>query len=747
MNELHVDDVRFSIYHPFRIPEYGEELPNMNPFIKPDGLAEFSNVTVENCITKIGSQTLALEQAVGNVEEYLHALDEKGEKPSVEVLFDNIFDPLEKATQQLSVTWGLAKTLYMGNSILMPKKSYLKMHNRGRTAVYKKYTSLPILTALSEIKQRVAEENDTQLTKEQLRVIDKYILECKLNGVGLSKDWNGHLTYLRHMESRQVTTYNDKLKVALEQFSHTIAEYSEVRSYPPKLLQAMSTDAKNHLTGPWKVTLKPYIYKGFMENCPDRIQRWNVWQAYTRKASMHSIRELQNSTHIEEIRHFRKEIAEVLGYKCYADMFMENNMIGSVAKAHQFVHELLAYARPNQEIEIQKLTEFAVKNGFNGRELEAHDIPYWQRQQVTSAINCDENLIQDYFPLSKVLDGLFDLTEKMLKVKIVERPEDMSTWHEDVKFYDVFDLRQSSLRTNSGSPIAGFYLDLYSRGEQKLHADDERNNGWNIVIRSRCRAVDAIPLTSVIFNFTSPLYGKPCLLSIREVYLLFNRFGSALQHLLTEANYSQVAGNTGVEWDATEVCGNVYGNILFERHILKSISEHVSTKEPLSDQLIDSIHAARLHLAGFKLCKELYLSELDLELYSKKDFWGDIVRRIWPKYHMVKLDKRDSHLCSLPELITGPFAARYFSHIHAHMLAADIHDAFLETAKANDPASELEEVGKRYRQTFLALGGSCPQKEVFRMFRGRDPSPKALVTQLGLTAIKPYIGIEKKETL
>lgn len=705
-------------------------------------MPEFKNVTVENCMSKVGSQTLALEKAVSDVEDYLHDLDQRGEQPSVTELFDNVFNPLETVTQQLNVTWGLAKTLYTGNNTLMPQKSYLLMHNRGRFATQKKFLSLPILTALSELRERAKHGNE--LTKEQLRVLDLFILECKLNGVGVHKDNQERLEYVKHMCYRQEKIYNDKLKVALDQFTHQISEYSEVRSYPPKLLQAMSTDAKNHLTGPWKVTLQRNIYNGFMENCPDRLQRWNVWQAYTRKASLVSIRELQNSTHIEEIRHWRYELAEVLGYKTYADMIMETKMIGGVPKAKQLIKELLQYARPNQELELHKLFDFAKKNGFNGKELEAHDIPYWRKKQILEVSNCDHDLIQDYFPLTKVLDGLFELTENLFKIKIVERKEKNSIWHPDVKYYEVFDLSKSSLATDSSTPIAGFYMDLYDRDEQKLHSDDERQNGWNVVIRSRSKVSNATPLLSIIFNFTAPLYGKPCLLTLHDVYLLFNRFGHALQHLLTDANYSAVSGNTGVEWDAIAVSANVLGNIMYERDVLKSISEHVSTKEPLSDQLIDSIHSARFNLGGYKLSQELYFSAFDLELYSRKDFWLDILRRIWPQYQVLKLDKKDSHLCSMPELITGPFASAYFSHIHAHMLAADIHEAFLEAKKSNNP-SDLEEVGKRFRQTFLALGGSVHSKEVFRRFRGRDPSPKALVTQWGLTAVKPYVTLIDKE--
>lgn len=732
----------FRIYD--RIPEYGDDLPNKNPFVKSDGLPDFSNVTVENCLAKIGQHSTDVERAVNHVEEYLHDLELKGEQPSVHQFFENVFHPLELAATQLEVTWGLAKTLYMGNSALMPDKRYMVMHQRARGATQKKYSSLPLLTAVSELKERY--KDTEELTKEQIRLLDKYILESKLNGVAINKDDREMLVYIIQKLNQVKTTYQSKLNVAISKFSHTITEYTSIRSYPPKLLQAMSTDPKNHLSGPWKVTLKPYIYNGFLEHCPDSVTRWNVWQAYTRKASRNTISELDNSAHIEEIRGYKYDQAKLLGYANYADMSMQTKMIGSVTKANQFIKELLTYARPSQEAELQTLTEFAMNSGFNGKALEAHDIPYWRRKYIVAICNYDQNLIQDYFPLDKVLEGLFALSEKLFKVKIVERTENVSTWHEDVKFYDVFDLNKSSLAAGSGSPIAGFYLDLYRRDEQKLRSDDETTNGWTIGVRNRSTVANTYPLSSIIFNFTSPLYGKPSILSLNEVQMLFNRFGNSLQHLLTEVNYSDVAGNTNIEWDAVKVCGNVFTNILYERNVLKSISEHVATSEPLSDQLIDSIHAERNNLAGFNLCNELYISALDLELFTKKDFWLEIVRRIWPEYHVLKLDKRDAHVCSMPAIISGEWSAAYFSNIYSQVIAADIHNAFTETAKGKNPEADLEDVGKRFRQTFLALGGSCHPLEVFRRFRGRDPSSKALVTQLGFITIKPINSSEKKSS-
>lgn len=355
-------------------------------------------------------------------------------------------------------------------------------------------------------------------------------------------------------------------------------------------------------------------------------------------------------------------------------------------------------------------------------ELNHWDIPYWKRKQRKTLFSFEDDLVREYFPLPKVLGGLFDLSEKLFNIRIVERT-DIKAWHKDVKFFDIFE-------PHSSAPIAGFYLDLYSRKDEKLRTDD--STGWMVSIRNHSFVSDTKPLASIVFNFQPPKSDRPSLLKFQDVKLLFHKFGFGLQHLLTRTKYSDVAGLSNVEWDAVEICGHVMANWLYDTNTLQSISCHYESEDPLPRDIIDNLKNVRQHMAGYDLCKQLYLSSLDLEIYSQNEFWLDVVKQLWPQYFVLPLEKHDSHLCSFTEIFSGEWPAAYYSQVWSKILAADIYGAFHE-AQGNE--KQLVEVGKRFRDTYLSLGGACHPSEVFRRFRGRDPSHKALLATLGLKHI------------
>ncbi|KAG4074280.1 hypothetical protein HA402_008689 [Bradysia odoriphaga] len=254
-------------------------------------------------------------------------------------------------------------------------------------------------------------------------------------------------------------------------------------------------------------------------------------------------------------------------------------------------------------------------------------------------------------------------------------------------------------------------------------------SGWMVGIRNRCQISDISPLAALIFNFQVPLYGKPSLLSIKDVETLFRNFGKTLQHLLTQVNYKDMAGLSNIEWDGVEVSGHVMSHMILHGNTLKKISGHYTTEQPLPDNLIEAIKAEKRHMAGFALSRELYFATLDLELYSKTHFWMDVVKELWPQFCLIPLESRDSHVCSFSEIISGDYPAAYFSNIWSKVLAADIYSNFYEV---RDNEQNVQAVGRRFRETYLSLGGSVHPSEVFRKFRGRDPSSKALLKMLGL---------------
>ncbi|XP_028174623.1 probable cytosolic oligopeptidase A [Ostrinia furnacalis] len=685
------------------IPEIGEDA-DKNILLSENGIPEFNDITIEKCIAAISKQSLDYENGVKQIEQ---------STPNCKNAFVEIFQPLEKLDAQLELTWGMAKTLYLGNSSLMPTKSYIQIHERAHKARSAKFNSVAIFQAAVQEKNRLK-----KLTDEEQRLLDKYVLEGKLNGLDIKGAKRERLNNLLSSLQKERNMFRDKVNIANKVFASTIEDGSILREFPESLVNAMSVGSDPY-KGPWKVTLQPHIYEPFMQYCPDRELRWNTWQAYVQRCSNYVNKEIETSSNLEKIRSLRHEQANILGFDSFVDMSMETKMAGTVDNVYNVLDSLLECAKPMQEVEIELLQRFAKERGFDSK-LAHWDIPYWQRKQKWSMYNFDEDKIREYFPLPRVITSLFNLCSTLFKIQIVERTN-VQTWHKDVKFYDVFD-------SSSNSPVAGFYLDPYARQDEKIRIHDDA--GWHISIRNKSSVTGTTPLSALIFNFQAPTKGTQSLLTFKEVGILFQRFGHSLRHLLTKANYSEVAGLSNVEWDAAEVCGQVMTHWLYDPHTIHAISGHYKTDEPLPDEIVKNLQNVRGHMSGYNLCSELYLSKLDLELHSKKTFWRDLVRDLWPQYHVLPFDKYNSHPLSFTKIFSEEWGAAYYCHLWSKMIAADIYSAFEE---AKQGGADVVSVGKRYRDTFLAYGGSCHPSEVFRRFRGRDPSPHALLNNLGLS--------------
>lgn len=681
--------------------------------LREDGLLEFSSVSVEKCVSLIGKQAVDLERNVKALEVTL-----SGQAPAD--IFAEVIDPLERYWAPLETTWGLAKTLYLGSSTLMPTKSFSTIHDRAQKARVAKFNSLPIYNAIKAAYKDVTARPD--VTEEQKRLLDKYLLEGRLNGLDLAPKKRELLTEAMVKLRKERAKFQANVDKATGNFKTVIKDFELVRDFPAEVLAAFAPDASQPLQGPWTVTLKsPESLERFLEFCPNRTERWNAWQAANRRASTHIDKQLQNSTGIEEIRFLRRDQAQILGFPTFLDLSLQTKMAQGVPQLKETINAINEFAAPRQAAELSALLGYARENGFRQEQLEFHDVAFWARKQLLG-LNYDEFLVQEYFPLQKVLAGLFDLAGDLFQVRLVEREGGaFDRWHEDVRYFDVFE-------EGATAPVAGFYLDLYSRDSEKPVAQQQR--GWTIAVRNRSRLTDSTPLAAMIFNFRAErVYKQPCLLTLRDVQLLFERFGYGLQHLLTRANYSDVSGVSNIEWDAVNISSYVMGQFLYEPRVLGAISSHYKTAEPLSAALIEGVQRRRTHLAGYEVSQELFLSALDVELHTTKEFWPDVMRRLWEQFQVLPLDKRNSYPCSWTQVFSGAYGGAYFSDIWAKMVATDVYSAFYE---AGDSAEKRAEIGQRYRETFLALGGACHPGEVFRRFRGRDPSPKALISALDL---------------
>ncbi|KAG5683892.1 hypothetical protein PVAND_013152 [Polypedilum vanderplanki] len=688
------------------VPEIGEE--DCAAITNNNDLPEFNNFTIEKCISAVGNQGLEVEKSLKNLEKMLTS------KTEIKDLFSEVLDPLEKLTTPIENTWGLAKTLYLGNSTLMPTKSYLTIHDRACRVRAAKFNSLPIYNAIKN-------DNKEYKDEQQKRLIHKYLLEARLNGIeieGTSKyQLNEALVKLSEIRAK----YHNNVEAARRAFMQNCDDQKIIKELPISLLSAMSVDPKAPpKKGPWKLTLQPFIVKSFLEHCPDHNARWNLWQADVRKCSRQSDKQFDNSVFLEEIRYARRQQATILGYENFMHMSMETKMAGSVENVKNTLARLYENARPALETEMANLQTYAEKDGFH-KSLEIQDIDYYRRKQLIDLFDFNEEVIREYFPLNKVFKNLLKLSESLFNIKIVERPS-ANRWHEDVKFYDVFDLSG-----NAKEPVGGFYVDLYAREVEKTVG---LNSGWMVKMRNKSELTNTKPITAIIFNFKQ-IPDKSVLLSVNEVQQLFSKFGLTLQNLLCNSKYNELSGSSNVEWDAVEIVGNVMSNLLYDEKILKLITTHYSNDDPLPDKYVTAFMKNRRHLAGYNLCRQLYFSELDINFNTTTHFWWDIVKELYPKYHTVPLDKKDSHPCSFTPISSGEWGGAYYSFVWSELIAADVYSAFWE-ARNTENEENFREVANRFRSTFLTYGGTLNTSEVFRRFRGRDPSPKALIKVLGL---------------
>ncbi|XP_076757733.1 uncharacterized protein LOC143427457 [Xylocopa sonorina] len=695
------------------VPEIGEDLPGKYPLLKEDKSPEFTNITIEKCVAAMGKQSLEFEEAIKTLEKQITDVN----NISAENLFKNILDPLEDMYTSLSITWGIAKTLYLGNKSLMPTNYYMSINERAKKALAAKHVSLPIYQACKAIMNN----KEIKLSDEQRGVLTKALLEGRLNGLELTGRKSAELAGLKELLARNLDEYSQKVEAATNIFTFTIRDHATVRDFPEEVLKSMVRDPKRYLVGPWTVTLYSDVFDPFMEYCPDRTLRFKVWEANVIKASVLHDSTIQASSVLETIRARRIQQANILGYKTFVDLSMETKMAGSIENVYSTLDNLLATARPAQEYEIKELSTFASEHGLEDR-LQVWDVAYWGRKQLNSLYEFREKDLNIYFHLPKVLTSLFDLVEMLFDIKIVESNR-TDVWHKDVRFFDIFDLQQSST-----DPISSFYLDPYAREDEKVRVLHDA--GYMVPIQNKSKVSDMKPLAALIFNFQPPANGKPSLLSFKDLQTLFQKFGHMLHHTLTRVEYAEIAGISFTEWDAIFISDYFLEHWLFEPWYLQQMSCHLDTGEPLSLETIEILKKVKTHLAGYTLCREMYLAQFDLELYSGNDFWNTIMGRIWGKYFVLPPYKKDSHICSFQQIFSGDWAAAYYSNMWSRMIAADLHSAFQELPHADK--NSLKQLGMRYRNTFLSAGGTHSAREYFRKFRGRDPSPNALLKSLQL---------------
>ena len=388
-------------------------------------------------------------------------------------------------------------------------------------------------------------------------------------------------------------------------------------------------------------------------------------------------------------------------------------MAGTPQEVLEFLENLAEKSKPVAVRELQELVDFA------GRELEPWDLGFFSERLKQERYQLSEDELRPYFPLPRVLDGMFRVVESLYSVSLLERA-DVDTWHPDVRFFD--------LVSADGERIGGVFIDLYAR-------PNKRGGAWmdECIVRAKLAGLDQEPVAYLVCNFNPPGESQPALLTHSDVVTLFHEFGHSLHHLLTEIDFPSLAGINGVPWDAVELPSQFFENYAWLPEVLPWISGHVDSGEPLPADKLDTLNASRTFNAGLAMVRQLELALFDFRLHAGYNPKTGarveaVLSEVREKVAVMQPPAFNRFACTFSHIFGGGYAAGYYSYKWAEVLAADAFSAF-EKNGSFDPVT-----AQSFRRSILAAGGSRDTMVAFTEFRGREPSLEPLLKQSGIAS-------------
>lgn len=690
--------------------------PLENPLLIGYGLPPFDRIQPEHVVP-------AITQLLTELDDELAYLEDRG-TPT----WAGLIEPLTHIEERLSWSWGV-----IGH--LMSVRNSPDLREAQQTvqpAVVQFINRLSQSQSLYQGYKAIRDgEEWQQLDAAQRRIVEANIREAEFAGVGLTGEVRDRFNEVQLELAEMGTDFSNHVLDATKAISFLFTQADEVDGLPPSLrslaAQMARMSGKTEATaeaGPWLITLDFPSYLPFMQHSRRRDLREKLYRAFVGRAASG---EFDNTALLRRILELRQIKAQILGFGSYADLSLASKMAPDVAAVEALLESLRRSSYDAAVNDLEQLTAFAQTQDPTITTLAHWDIPFWSERQREIEFALNEEELRPYFPLTQVLDGLFDLARQLFGVIITPADGQAPVWHDDVRYFQVSD--------EQGEAIAYFYLDPYSRPAEK------QGGAWmNVCLqRAKIRLVEGerlrLPIAYLICNQSPPVDDVPSLMTFRDVETLFHEFGHGLQHMLSTVDYSGASGINNVEWDAVELPSQFMENWCYRRSTLMSLGKHYQTGEPLPDEYYQKLVTARTYMSGSATLRQVHLSLLDLELHHRYQPTSDetpnqVRDRLAATTMVLSPLPEDSFLCAFKHIFAGGYAAGYYSYKWAEVLSADAFAAFEEAGLDDDGA--IAEVGRRFRDTVLALGGSQPPMEVFKAFRGREPDPSALLRHSGL---------------
>ncbi|XP_071488360.1 uncharacterized protein [Diadema antillarum] len=681
-----------------------------NSLLMQGGLPKFQSFDASHVGPGMRKLVTNFERGLGEIEQLYSAYGGSN------LNWPKVSDPLERLGAPLEFGWGMISHLNGVRNSPALREAYQAAQPAVIMVSSKLSQSLPVYNAMKGL---LLTADDVKLDRPQQRILASAVRQAKHGGVELTGKDKDRFNDIQLQLGKLANDFSNNVLDSTKAFSMDLRSKDDVDGLPASLLQLMASSASPEAKevdperGPWKVTLDFPCFEPFMKHSRRPDLREVVYKAYITRASSGNH---DNTGIIEEIRTLRQELSALLGYKDFAALSLESKMAGEAGNVWRLIHDLRDKSKEAARRELDQLQSYAASQGFSG-DLSLWDVSFWSERQREHLFSFNDEDLRPYFPLPKVMEGLFNLTSFLFSVKIQAADGEAETWHEDVRFYKIFN--------KEGEHMASFYLDPYSRPAEK------RGGAWMGQCQGRSELLGTKPVAYLVCNQTPPQKDRPSLMTFREVETLFHEFGHGLQHMLTRVPYASAAGINNVEWDAVELPSQFMENWLYDPQTIGVVSGHYQTGERLPENLFQQVLKARKYMAGSHMLRQLYFSALDLELHTSSEPWLDVMSRIADEYTILKPLQEDRFPCSFLHIFSSAYAAGYYSYKWAEVMAADAFSAFEDVGLSN--RKEVANVGLRFRDTVLGMGGGTHPSDVFREFRGRDPEVEPLLRTYGLS--------------
>ncbi|WP_028292153.1 oligopeptidase A [Oceanobacter kriegii] len=677
-----------------------------NPLLENQVLPAFSAIEPAHVKPAIESLLNRNRERLANL---LAELKASGETPS----WDNFAAPIEEWDDELSKAWSPVGHL---NGV------------KNSEALREAYNAcLPLLSQYStEIGQNTelcnaykalkASPEFDQLSVQQQTTINNELRDFHLAGVDLPEDKKKRFGDISQRLSELTSKFSENVLDATHAWHKHITDESMLDGLPDSAKQLLAQLAQQKELSGYVVTLDFPSFYPILTYADSRELREEVYRANVTKASEigPNAGQFDNTDLMKEILQLRYEKAQLLGYNSYAELSVASKMAESADQVLGFLDDLAVKAKPQAEREIAELKAFA-KEEFGADDLQPWDVGYYAEKLRQQRYAISQEDIRPYLPVDTVIQGMFKTVSNLFDLEFVEKT-DFDTYHPDARFFEIH---------KDGQQLASFYLDLYAR-------EKKRGGAWMDVCRTRRNTASGLqlPVAYLVCNFTPPVGDQPALLTHDELTTLFHEFGHGLHHMLTRMDVAAVSGISGVAWDAVELPSQFLENWCYEPEALAFISGHYETGEPLPQELLDKLLAAKNFQSAMATVRQLEFALFDFRLHHEfRDQGADVqalLDDVRSKVTVVPTVDFSRFQHSFTHIFAGGYAAGYYSYKWAEVLSADAFSRFEEEGIFN------KATGQSFLDEILSQGGSREAGVLFENFRGRAPSVEPLLRHCGI---------------